>query len=372
VSTPEGSGQTIQQVWSDFCDDLKVLGASLGRDGTPEDDVTVAEGIRHLSRLVRIGLEANVEALGPLTPGLIQLVDETKKFGCDNPNTIYQNASVDGRHTYRLSGRRGSVDYLSFTTQEVTDGVYTQTGFLDSKALTVGDDATIEIMLSAHKAPGDWLPMSSATSRLSIRQTFLDRGTEQPASLSIERTDGSDVPAALTIPVITDQLKSAVGFAKYCADTFTNWTESYRAHPNTLPPLEQAPFLAAGGDPNIHFYRSYWELAPDQALVVHLPRIPECDTWNLQVDNYWQESMDYRFVRSWLNKHTAVPNPNGSVTAVIAHADPDHPNWLSTSGHQLGHFAMRYVRATEHVDPLTEVCELAKAHDVAAAFASTT
>jgi hypothetical protein len=372
VSTPRAAGPTIQRVWAEFCDDLKVLGATLGRAETPEDELTVAEGIRHLSRLVRIGLEANVEALGPLTPGLIQLVDETKKFGCDNPNTLYQNAAVDGRHTYRISGRRGSVDYLSFTTQEVTDGVYSQTGFLDTKALAVGDDGGIDITLSAAKVAGNWLPMSSATSRLSIRQTFLDRGGEEPAGLIIERTDGSDAPAALTIPVITDQLKSAVGFADHCANTFTNWTQSYRVHPNTLPPLEQAPFLAAGGDPNIHFYRSYWELAPDQALVVHLPRIPECDTWNLQVDNYWQESMDYRFVRSWINKHTAVPNSNGSVTAVIAHTDPGHPNWLSTSGHRLGHFALRYVRASEHVDPLTKVCELANAPDVAAAFAGQT
>ena len=60
---------------------------------------------------------------------------------------------------------------------------------------------------------------------------------------------------------------------------------------------------AQGGDPNIYFYRSFWRLAPDQALVVRIPRIPGCETWNLQVDNYWQESMDYRYFRSHVNKH---------------------------------------------------------------------
>jgi hypothetical protein len=354
------AGETIQTEWARFCDELKQIGPVLGRASTPDDELTVAEGVRHLSRLIRIGLEANVETLGADTPALMQLVSETKKFGCDNPNTMYISAVIDGARQYRVTGPRGSVDYISLTTQELVDGRYTQTGFLDTSQLTVNDAGEVDVILSVEPVAGNWLPMSPASSRLSIRQTFLDRAAEQPATLRLDRVDGAATPAPLTVADIRARLHAAVGWADYAARTFTDWTEGYQAHPNQLPPADQEKCLAAGGDPNIYFYRSYWSLEPDQALIVHIPRIPECDTWNLQVDNYWQESMDYRFVRSWLNKHTAVANDDGSVTAVIAWVDPGYPNWLSTAGHRLGHFAMRWIRAQEHIDPVTRVCALSE------------
>jgi hypothetical protein len=352
------AGDELRLRWERFCDELKVLGADLGRPSTPDDELTVAEGVRHLTRLVRMGLEASVEALGPTHPVLAQLVDETKKFGCDNPDTIYLSAPLDGSGTYRVSGARGTVDYLSFTTSAGGRGAARRTGFLDSSTLEVGDDGTMEITVSATPAPGNWLAIEADTNGLGVRQTFLDRGVEEPAQLRIDRLDPVDPPAPLTLSAIDARLEGAVAFARYVATTFTDWTEGYQRHANELPAADQERCLAAGGDPNIYFYRSYWEIGPDEALVVHLPRIPACDTWNLQVDNYWQESMDRRFHRSHINKHTAVPDADGGVTAVIAHRDPGVANWLDTAGHRLGHFALRWVRADEHVDPETRVCRL--------------
>ncbi len=352
------AGEELHARWERFCDELKVLGADLGRPSTPDDELTVAEGIRHLTRLVRMGLETSVESLGPSHPVLTQIVDDTKKFGCDNPDTIYLSAALDGGGTYRITGRRGTVDYLSFTTSAGGRGAARRTGFLDSSSLVVGDDGTVDICVSATPAHGNWLAIEPDTNGLGVRQTFLDRTIEEPAQLRIERLDPVGPPPPLTLDALDARLAGAVAFARYVATTFTDWTESYQQHPNQLPPADQAKCLAAGGDPNIYFYRSYWELGPDEALVVRIPRIPACDTWNLQVDNYWQESMDRRFHRSHLNKHTAVPDADGGVTAVIAHRDPGLPNWLDTAGHRLGHFAMRWVRAVEHVDPETRVCRL--------------
>jgi hypothetical protein len=352
------AGEELRRRWEQFCDDLKVLGTDLGRPSTPDDELTVAEGIRHLTRLVRLGLEASVESLGPSHPVLSQLVDETKKFGCDNPDTIYLSAALDGRGTYRITGRRGTVDYLSFTTSAGPRGAARQTGFLDSSSLIVGEEGALDIAVSGTPAAGNWLPLEPQMTSLGVRQTFLDRGCEEPAVLRIERLDPVDPPPPLTLDALDGRLAGALGFARYVATTFTEWTEGYQRHANRLPAADQARCLAAGGDPNIYFYRSYWELGPHQALVVRIPRIPTCDTWNLQVDNYWQESMDRRFHRSHINKHTAVPDADGGVTAIIAHRDPGVPNWLDTAGHRVGHFALRWVRATEPVDPETSLCTL--------------
>ncbi len=92
-----------------------------------------------------------------------------------------------------------------------------------------------------------------------------------------------------------------------------------------------------GGDPNIFYYHGYFELAEDEALVIEVERIPECRAWNLQTDNYWMESLDYRYHRIHLNKHTAKYRADGGVTMVLAHRDPGVDNWLDTAGHRARH-----------------------------------
>jgi Protein of unknown function (DUF1214) len=351
--------QTIRTLWHDFCEDLKLAGDELARPSTPHDELTVAEGVRHLSRLVRMGLETNVELDDPDFPMIATVVDETRKFGCDNPDTVYQKSVLNGQHAYRISGHRGTVDYLSMTSMKPDTAGTVKTGFIDSHSLEIDPDGGFEIELScaAPEGGGNWLRIEPDTHQLNIRQTFLDRKNEDLAALSIERIGVVGTPMPLALADIERRLTGASTFVRNVAHLFTNWTESYLAHPNQLPPADQAATQAAGGDPNIYFYRSFWELAPDEALLVHIPRVPKCDAWNLQVDNYWQESMDYRYHRSSINRGSASANSDGSVTAVIAHTDPGHPNWLDTAGHRLGHFAMRWIRADEHVDPITKSCK---------------
>ena len=76
--------------------------------------------------------------------------------------------------------------------------------------------------------------------------------------------------------------------------------------------------------------------------------------------------MDYRYHRSHLNRFTACYDADGGMTAIIAHRDPGHPNWLDTAGHETGHFAMRWLGAEEHVDPETRLCSFAEAQQLAA------
>ena len=59
--------------------------------------------------------------------------------------------------------------------------------------------------------------------------------------------------------------------------------------------------------------QSYWRLAPDEALLIEADRIPEAGHWNLQISNFWMESLDYRYHRIHVNKHTAHYEPDGSM-----------------------------------------------------------
>ena len=41
-------------------------------------------------------------------------------IGADSPDNLYQNATIDAAHTYRLLGKRGTVHYLGLSTNAVT------------------------------------------------------------------------------------------------------------------------------------------------------------------------------------------------------------------------------------------------------------
>ncbi|HEY9036531.1 MAG TPA: DUF1214 domain-containing protein [Pseudomonadales bacterium] len=353
------------QVWDDFCDRLKRAGQQVLRPEAPADALDRAEGYRYLTRLLRIALEMHVESADRDFPVFYKPSHETAKIGADNPDNLYWRAELNGEHDYRITGTRGTVDYLGFGTQAggyEKDGRNEPTGYLDSRQLQVDAEGRFEIILSATKKPGNWLPMTPNTRTVIVRQTFLDRATEIPGSMTIERLDAGSVPKPLNPDALAQGLASAAGFVEGTARLFADWAQSYQAHPNQLPPADQALCQAVGGDPNIFYYHGYFDLADDEALVIEVARIPECQTWNLQVNNYWMESLDYRYQRIHVNKHNAVANADGSVRIVLAHTDPGVPNWLTTAGHHKGTLCFRWVGATEHVHPQVRVV---KAGDLA-------
>src|SRR3546814_1790973 len=83
-----------------------------------------------------------------------------------------------------------------------------------------------------------------------------------------------------------------------------------------------------------------------EALLLHLPYVPECDNWGLCLYNYWLESLDYTQAQINLNKFTAAPNGDGSITIVISDEQPEGGNWLSTLGHTRGKIGRAHVCST--------------------------
>ena len=346
------------QAWDEFCDSLKRAGQQILRPEAPVSALDRAEGFRYLSRLLRIGLEMHLEFADPDFPGFFAPSHETAKIGADNPDNLYLMARLNGAHEYRIRGERGTVPYLSFGTQKggyEINGRMEQTGFLDAQQLQADAGGRFEIVLSREKRPGNWLKLGAETNAVIVRQTFLDRKREQPARLTIERLNGGDLPVPLSAERLQHGLGSAARFVEGTAKLFADWAQGYQRHSNQLPPADQAVCQRVGGDPNIFYYHSHWRLAPDEALVIHIARIPECRFWNLQINNYWMESLDYRYHRICLNKHSAKLDAYGGVTMVLAHANTGHPNRLETAGHDNGTFCLRWVGAAEPVHPTTRI-----------------
>jgi hypothetical protein len=351
------------RAWEAFCDSLKQAGQQILRPEAPVSELDRAEGWRYLTRLLRIGLEMHLECADPDFPSFFMPSHETGKIGADNPDNLYLMARINGRNEYVIRGTRGTVSYLSVGSQKggyESDGKMEQTGFVDGKDLELDAEGRFEIVVSAEKPAGakHWLRIEPTSNAVLVRQTFLDRNNERPATLTIARRGSDDQPVPMTAERIQRSLQNTARFVNGTATLFANWAQSYLPHPNQLPLADQKLCQSVGGDPNIVYYHSYWELKADEALVIRFPRIPECRFWNLQINNWWMESLDYRYHRAHFNKHSAQVAADGSVTLVLAHRDPGLANWLETAGHDRGTMCLRWVGATENVDPELRVVKL--------------
>ncbi|NLY95039.1 MAG: DUF1214 domain-containing protein [Myxococcales bacterium] len=351
------------KAWEEFCDTLKMAGQIVLRPGSPKTPLDLAEGYRYLTRMLRAGLETFIENSDPHAPELRRVVHETAKMGADNPDNYYQNAPISGRERYVIRGKRGTVHYLGFYTQI---GHYGQgggmppTGFIEAKDLVLEDDGESFVIHVACERPDgakNWLPMKPETGTLIVRQTFLDRENEKLAELELEIVGREKRPSPFTPRRLDEGLGQASRLVGGAGMIFANWAEGFMKHKNELPEFDRNMSNAFGGDPNITYYHSYWELGPDEALVVEATP-PPCDSWNFQINNHWMESLDYRYAKIHVNAHTARYEPDGSVRIVVAHEDPGHPNWLDTCAHERGTMCFRWIRAEHTPQPKTRVMKI--------------
>jgi hypothetical protein len=354
------------RIWDDFCDRLKAAGELVRHEGAPKDAMNRALGYRFLTRILRAGLESQVDYRDPQYPAFFRMADETKKILNDNPDNYYQNCIIDPRFDYRIHGHRGTVKWFSIGVKAGAGaaGAMASTGEIDSSQIAFDADGNFELIASQQRKPGNWLPMTPDSGNMVVRQTFGDRRKEKRAELEIECLNPERPNNNLDPEQLEAQLQGALGFLEQTVKLGLLWTDDYKACTlNQLPLHDQAVLQAAGGDPTIRYYQSHWALAPDEALLVTIRDIPECQTWNLQLSNYWMESLEHRFFDVSVNKFTARYEDDGSVRILIAHEDPGpgFPNWLNTLHHTEGGLLGRIIGSDGNVPKEwpTEVVKLA-------------
>ena len=354
------------QSWSEFCDELKAAGNVLLSPGTPRDPFQQAEGIRYLSRLTRAGLEAYVEYPDPAFPQLRRMVHETVKMGADNPDNHYMNAQISGEFEYKILGKRNTIDYISFHTQNGnygTTGGLAPCGKLEDADLVEEENGSFEVFVTRKRQGKNWLKIEEQTSLLMVRQTFSDRFTEVPAQLEIINLSGIQRPGPLTPKQVDEGLKTASMFVGGASFLFARWANDFKKHVNQLPQFDPEKSNAAGGDESIIYYHSYWRLASDEVLIIEVMP-PACDAWNFQLDNHWMESLDYRYHHICINKHSAAYEPDGKVRVVVSHQDPGLPNWIETAHHPEGTMCWRWYRIHPGAKAIQPSCRVVKKNEL--------
>src|SRR5262245_10386613 len=335
------AGALDERAWEGFCERVRRAGRRV-IEAAPADPLDRAEGLRYVGRIAPPAVPGFIGQGDPAAPAVAMGLP---KLGGDNPDYLYASAPLSGRLEYRLRGNVGDARYLGVGTYSGDVGTaegLRLTGYRAGAELAPDARGDFELVLSSREQPGAWLPMRPETTQLMIRQTLLDRRRQRAASFAIECIGAAARSAPLDPARYAAQLERAGRYVDGAIAQFLEWTRSLAARPNEVGSLDPKLAAAAQGDPRTHYHGGYFEVAPDEVVLVDFCP-PRCDYWNLQLCNHWLESLDYEHHTTHVNDHTAVRRPDGSVRIAIAHADPGIPNWLDTAGHSRGGLFLRQV-----------------------------
>lgn len=352
------SQQRAAEIWDRFCDTLKEAKATLFHERGPDGAQDLAAGVRMLSRNIPIALDKMFENADPLHPAFIHHNDWRHKFAGDNPDCLYLWAPINGSDSYRITGMWGNAAYIVFT---INDYVNTVTGGkvaanLFGNDVIVEDDGSFEVIIGPEEPdprPKNWMKSNPTTFRVLLRQFFGDWENEEKITLRIDRL-GDAPPAEMTPESVNEGL---IASARQVADLTAFWVNTLsKWQPNPLRFLsfqEVTQGTISAASPGGANMSCYWEMGGDEAIVVRV-RPPKAQYWNMEIGNWWYESMDYRHRLSSTNSHYAELEDDGELIVVVSHDDPGVPNWLDASGYSRGHLTVRWMKAETTPVPLVE------------------
>jgi hypothetical protein len=344
----------LKNAWDSFCDRLKEAGRTVLDPPAADSALDRASGVQYLTRYISKALNEKLEFADPLYPQLRPQQTPTSKSIGDNPDCTYLITVVDGDHSYRIVGNRGSVSWVSFFIREG--------GTLNNSQLQTEWDGSFVITLSQKEAPGNWIKLMPGLNHITVRQFFGHWDTEEPMRLAIERVGLESPPPVLTPQKVVAGLSDA---ATWLIDDITRWVEwvdYYAGFPNqwvaNIPPWRGDGGVGVGQlSGAVNF--CYWKVRSDEALIVRV-KPPRCSYWNVQMHNYWMNSVDYRYRLSSVNKKQAAVEDDGTAYIVVSHVDPGIPNWLDTGGHCIGLLVQLLVEAEATPLPENQLVKLAK------------
>jgi len=346
--------QASVKAWEAFCDGLKLAGTVLARGATPDDELTQAEGLRKLVRLIRMGFEASLEYGDTAHPEVYQLVTPTTLGEGETSDARYYQAMIDGAKTYRLSGQRGDAPYMEFTVYAGKIGLdasSAQVGAITEQDLVVNPDGSFELSLSPDPQPGNWIRTTAQASVLFIRQYAHDWSCTRGASFDIRCAGVSAGRPPLSLGEVSGALERTSAYVARSINIWAAIVDQRRAAPPNrffVFELEQrsddAPEMPVGH----RFSSGYFRLATDEALLVTFAP-DDVPYWGLDTTSYWFEPLSWADHRSHYNNRTVRYEPDGSVRIVIAARDPGVPNWIDTRGHLEGTMLFRWSRTARPV-----------------------
>jgi hypothetical protein len=295
-------------------------------------------------------------AADPARPAFVPWVTPNRRWMDNGFDSVYWMAPVDGRHRYRISGRRGDECYLSVTLYAGDPG-HPETVVLNRNhvGLGVGNGGTFSLDLDP---PGD-------ACYVITRQYLNNPAADVAGTFAIEVLEG---------PVLEAPDPAATKARWLAATSFllamTRPPQSGARPPayvSTTPNVMGDPSAwdqsggGGRGTPDQTYALGPYDLDKDQALVMDVT-FPPCAYASAALWNRFSQTVDRRFRRSTINHTEAVVGAWGVSRIVVADRDPGVPNWLDTGGHPRGSVFWRFLLAEHPPPPIA--CQVVRIEDV--------
>jgi len=269
-----------------------------------------------------------------------------------NADNVFRIVPVDGRSRYRIDAVPSGPRPVQFTVQ-LLPGLPGEGNWhkvlqevLDSD-LDIRPDGSFSLTVGPEAAAGrrNHIGTGEAARFLLIRDTIADWGRESPYHLTVTRIEG---PPAAPPPSDSDLARDAAALLHQTVEQIGQLKAQafFKAPPNTLSPPKEREGGRWGLSSAGHFH-----LAADEALVFTLD--PGGARYlAVQLANPLLGGLDYPHRTASLNLPQTRPNPDGSVTFVLAPTDPGVANWLDTTGLLDGTLFVRW-QQLPHTGPVT-------------------
>src|ERR1700744_2431802 len=340
----------LQAAWTAFCDPLRNAGERAFKDSNAHSGAQRVDAFRFLTQNLSQAFDLALETRDTGYPALHTFCGPTRKLGGDCADFTYQQAWIDGHSSYRLTGTRGTARFFNVTVQGVRvpgPGVLhepfgdTPEANLFGQQLSIADNGQFELYIGGPERGPNWLPTSPQSRKLFIRQGF-DSWGELPAQLRIERVD---MATAKPLPTPEVMIEAMAWAGDFVTGLMTDWPEFPFAYggvnaeqTNTFPRVDST---AADNKRGRAAANMYWELAPDEALIVEFDA--HDGLWMLTNMGVFFNSMDYLYRPVSYTPSRTKADRDGRIRLVMAHRDPNVHNWLDTQGFECGNLTYRHM-----------------------------
>lgn len=343
AATPEGNAK-LMQAFDIVLGSLRRSAESVFTKSLSRRPVDYASGLRHVLDNLALGLAFHLHHNDPMHPELFHYFDPSRKQGGDNQDALYLGANLDGSQSYRIHGNRGTARFFSMTTvaKGPTPFGGKSTAYLFGRDMKVAPDGSFEVILSPDPHPGNWLKIGPDTLRVTIRQFFADWENERPMQAIIERIGPPAPPASMNADQIMESLQAAGAWVENTVNFWQDTIALFARKPNQFQSWRELDNSEVDATPGGHPFNCYWHVPEDSALIIRVTP-PKCDFWNVEFNNPWWETHDYRHRLSGTNVHHAALEENGELIVVISHDDPGLPNWLDPAGFTEGMMGLRWM-----------------------------
>ena len=359
------------EAWEDYCNALKLAGSMIDRFGDEPNDLERSEWYRFISRVSHIALHRYVEygeasrdrpriTLNQPLGGLNVMSPDQEHWLCD---------AIDPSLEYRLRGNRGDVPYFVLISGTepglpadygdqnwATEGIegleqfnpapFEASAFLTSDEIEFDDAGDFEVILSQRAMDKNWLALNNNSTMVLLRIVHADRADKgSPAvTITLERLDNAR-PETLNAQSLSRGLAKAGQYVLGWTEWVRSWwQELYADKPNQII-FSDAIYSRFGGVLDRAFGFGRWQKPAGEALVIEFTP-GECQYWNFQVCNMWQENLDnYAEEQGYINGARAQYASDGLVRIILADEDPGvEGNWIDPDGHTQGIMGLRLIK----------------------------